>query len=94
MVADVCAEDTQGDISVSGVLQAVLRYQGIVLSDRNDLSACTQRIFAKVDGILDKNDDDEDETGGQHHAGWAVLRGNWRGARDSSTQMREPEPLS
>jgi hypothetical protein len=62
VVADVCSDDTQDEVTVSGVLQAVLRYQGILLSDRSDLSACTRRIFAKIEAILGKGDDNSGDT--------------------------------
>jgi hypothetical protein len=65
VVADVCSDDTHGQVTVSGVLQAILRYQGILLSDRSDMSACTQRIFGAIERILGRGDDgdgDGDDT--------------------------------
>jgi hypothetical protein len=60
MVADVTnAKDGQeGHVSVSGTVAAVLRFQGILLTDRDDLSSCRERIFKKVTDLLN--------TGGQN----------------------------
>ena len=41
-------------VSVAGVVSAVLRFQGILLTDRGDLSTCTDRIFKKATDILNR----------------------------------------
>ena len=40
--------------SVAGVVSAVLRFQGILLTDRGYLSPCTDRIFKKATDILNR----------------------------------------
>ena len=56
MVHDVTdAEDEQDTrISVSGTVAAVMRFQGIVITDRNDLGACCDRIFQKATDLLNR----------------------------------------
>ena len=64
MVADVSTNDTaETGVSVSGVVAAVLRFQGILLTDRTDLKACTDRIFSCAARILNQGGADEDEDG-------------------------------
>ena len=54
MVADVTdgSDGRDGHISVSGIVAAVLRFQGVLITDRNDLSTCRERIFKKVTDLL------------------------------------------
>lgn len=66
IIADVKAEDESAGqaVSVAGVVSALLRFQGIILTDRDDLAPCTDRIFSKVSSILnrgtmDGNDGDD-----------------------------------
>ena len=49
-VADV--EPTATSASVSGIVTALLRYQGTVLDDRNDFSAFIDRLRMKCDAIM------------------------------------------
>ena len=42
----------EGQISVAGVVAAILRFQGVLLADRTDMDKCTSRIFQKVTDIL------------------------------------------
>ena len=53
-------------ISVSGVVGAILRFQGILLTDRSDLSTCVDRIFNKSTALLNNpraGREDDDQTG-------------------------------
>jgi hypothetical protein len=52
VVADISSDDTKGEVTVAGVVAATLRFQGALLSQRTDLSQCTDRIFSKVTEIL------------------------------------------
>ena len=55
MVADVTSND-DAVVSVKGVVDSVLRFQGIILTHRDDLKACTDRLAAKVSSILDPSE--------------------------------------
>ena len=48
--------DTQGEVTVSGVVSAILRFQGVKMNDRTDMQQATDRIKAKVEKILSAND--------------------------------------
>ena len=50
-VADVEAKES-ATVSVSGVVTALLRYQGTVLNDRGDLASITERLHEKCETIL------------------------------------------
>jgi hypothetical protein len=57
MVHDVTnsTDDQQeAQVSVAGVISAVLRFQGILLTDRNDLGTCSERIFNKATTLLNR----------------------------------------
>jgi hypothetical protein len=54
-------QDSIAGVSVAGVVNAILRYQGVLLTDRADLAKCTGRIFEKVSDIL-SGDAQEDES--------------------------------
>ena len=55
MVADVSTDDAaKAGVSVSGVVATVLRFQGILLTDRTDLKGCTDRIFGCAARILNR----------------------------------------
>ena len=54
------------NISVSGVAGAILRFQGILLTDRSDLGTCVDRIFTKTTALLNNpraGREDDDQTG-------------------------------
>ena len=54
------------NISVSGVVGAILRFQGILLTDRSDLGTCVDRIFTKTTALLNNpraGREDDDQTG-------------------------------
>ena len=69
MVADVSTDDAaEAGVSISGVVAAVLRFQGILLTDRADLKTCTERIFGCAARILNRggtDDDNDDGAGGE-----------------------------
>ena len=44
--------DTQGQVSVKGVVNAILRFQGVTMDDRTTTDQVTERITAKVSDIL------------------------------------------
>ena len=46
--------EQEAQVSVSGVISAVLRFQGILLTDRNDLKTCSERIFNKATALLNR----------------------------------------
>ena len=39
-------------LSVNGAVAAVMRFQGILMPDREDLAQCQERIFKKVTNLL------------------------------------------
>ena len=50
--------DTQGEVTVAGVINAILRFQGVLMSDRVSMEHATERISAKVASILNSSEDD------------------------------------
>jgi hypothetical protein len=44
--------DIQGEVTVAGVVNAILRFQGVKMDDRIKMDQATDRISAKVSGIL------------------------------------------
>jgi hypothetical protein len=48
--------DTQEQVTVAGVVNAVLRFQGVKMSDRTSMEQATDRITAKVSAILQAGD--------------------------------------
>lgn len=48
--------DTQGEVTVAGVVNAILRFQGVKMEDRINMEQATDRISAKVTAILNAGD--------------------------------------
>lgn len=48
--------DTQGEVTVAGVVSAILRFQGVQMNDRTNMQQATDRISTKVEKILSAND--------------------------------------
>lgn len=67
-VTNIKEEQTMPQVSVSGIVAGILRFQGVLLTDRQDLDTCTQRIFKKATDLLnsgggtDGDNDDGAET--------------------------------
>jgi hypothetical protein len=73
MVADVSTDDAaEAGVSVSGVVAAVLRFQGILLTDRADLKTCTDRIFGCAARILNRGGTDDDDGAGGEAAATSI----------------------
>ena len=53
------AETKHGEISVSGVVAAILRFQGVVHDDRDNLDTVVERIETKVVDVLMSEGDGE-----------------------------------
>eukprot|EP01047_Picozoa_sp_COSAG01_P031101 COSAG01_NODE_2193_length_8183_cov_3.620609_4_plen_433_part_00 len=52
VIAEVDPETPAGEVTVSGVVAAILRFQGVLLTDRAAIDVCTDRIYAKVSALL------------------------------------------
>jgi hypothetical protein len=48
IVADVSPESTDGKVTTAGVVDAIMRFQGVLLSSRQDIGTCTERIHEKI----------------------------------------------
>ena len=48
IVADVSPKPTEGKVTTAGVVDAIMRFQGVLLSSRQDVGTCTERIFDKI----------------------------------------------
>jgi hypothetical protein len=55
VVAHISSEPTNGEVTTDGVVNAVLRFQGVLLASRADVAQCTSRIFEKVTQLLLKD---------------------------------------
>jgi hypothetical protein len=47
--------DTQGEVTVAGVVNAVLRFQGVKMDSRTNMQQATDRISAKVSRIINES---------------------------------------
>lgn len=52
IVADVSPQQTDDKITVAGVVDAILRFQGVFLSARNDTEQCTAKILEKISSFV------------------------------------------
>jgi hypothetical protein len=87
MVVDV-TNDKDAVVSVKGVVDAVLRFQGILLMSRSDTAMCAERIARKVSTLLDRGgaiDGDDGEVGAAADEGG--------GEEEHSSSMRITNPI-
>ena len=68
-VTNATSDQERARVSVAGVISAVLRFQGILLTDRSDLSTCTERIFKKATDLLNRGGSTDADEAAQDGAG-------------------------